>query len=289
MALPTMTVTTGANFIPEIWSSEVLRAVESNLVLADKVKRYDSDVKSFGDTIHVPNLSNLSANPKVADTAVTPQAVTEGKIDIAIDKHYETSFYVEDILKVQSKYDLMSEYTSKAGYAIAKQIDLSLAGLYSGLSQYVGNGSTDVTDENLVLAVEKIDTADAPESDRYFVIKPSAKAALMLLDKFVLRTGPGWGPENSPILHGAKENGFWGDIYGFKVYVSNNLVTAAGTPTVVHNLMFQKEAFGLAMQQSPRTQTQYKQEYLANLVTVDTIYGLAEMRDTFAVDFRSKE
>jgi hypothetical protein len=53
--------------------------------------------------------------------------------------------------------------------------------------------------------------------------------------------------------------------------------------------MFQKEAFGLAMQKSPRTQTQYKQEYLANLVTVDTIFGLAEMRDTFAVDYRSKE
>lgn len=288
MSITSMTVTTGANFIPEIWSQEVLRAVESNLVLADKVKRYDGEVKAYGDTIHIPNLSNLSANAKVAGELVTTQAVTEDKKDISINQHYETSFYVEDILKVQSKYDLMSEYTNKAGYAIAKQIDSSIAGLYSGLSQYVGDGSTDVTDANIVAGIELIDNADAPEMDRFFIIKPSAKAALMLIDKFVLRTGPGWSVSDSPILHGAKENGFWGDIYGFKVFVTTNLVTSAGTPTVVHNLMFQKEAFALAMQESPRTQTQYKQEYLANLVTVDTIYGFAELRDTFGVDFRSK-
>ena len=124
-----MTVTTGANFIPEVWSAEVLRAVESNLVLAKQVKRYDSDVKSYGDTIHVPNLSNLTANAKVAGALVTAQAPTEDKKDISIDQHYESSFYVEDILKVQSRYDLMSEYTSKAGYAIAAKIDSLIAGL----------------------------------------------------------------------------------------------------------------------------------------------------------------
>lgn len=288
MSITSLTTTTSANFIPEIWSAEIIRAVESNLVLADKVKRYDGDVKSFGDTIHVPNLSNLSANAKVAGATVTAQAPTENKIDIAIDQHYESSFYVEDIVKVQSKYDLMSEYTKKAGYAMAKQIDTSIAGLYSGLTQYVGDGSTDITDANLVAAIELLDNADAPESDRFFVIKPSGKAALMLIDKFVLRTGPGWSVGDSPILHGAKENGFWGDLYGVKVYVSTNLVTSAGTPTVVHSLLFQREAFGLAMQQSPRTQSQYQLEYLSNLVTVDAIWGKAEMRDTFAVDFRCK-
>ena len=195
---------------------------------------------------------------------------------------------MDDVAKVQSKYDLMGEYTKKAGYAIAKAVDSSIAGLYSGLSQYVGDGSTDITDANIIRAIQYLDEADAPESDRYFVINPAAKADLMALDKFVLRTGPGWSSDNSPILHGAKENGFWGDIYGVKVFVSTNLVTSAGTPTVVHNLLFQKEAFGLAIQQNPRTQSQYKLEYLSNLVVCDVLYGVAELRDTFAVDFRAK-
>lgn len=289
MSITSMTVTTGANFIPEIWSAEILREVENNLVLAKQVKRYDSDVKSFGDTVHVPNLSNLSANAKVAGATVTVQAPTEDKKDISINQHYESSFYVEDILKVQSRYDLMGEYTKKAGYAISAKVDTLLGGLYSGLTQYVGDGSTAITDANIILGLKKLDLANAPESDRYFDIRANGKADIMGIDKFVLRTGPGWGPENSPVLHGAKENGFFGDIYGMKVYVTNNLTVAAGTPTVIHNLMFQKEAFGLAMQQMPRTQSQYQQEYLATLVTVDVIFGYAEMRDTFAVDYRSKE
>jgi hypothetical protein len=195
---------------------------------------------------------------------------------------------IEDISKIQSAYNLMSEYTNKAGYAIAKNVDGAIAGLYSGLSQYVGDGSTDITDTNIIRAIQYLDDADAPESDRFFVIKPSGKADLMAIDKFVLRTGPGWDTGNSPILNGAKENGFWGDLYGVKVFVSTNLTTESSSPTIVHSLLFQKEAFGLAMQASPRTQSQYKLEYLSNLVTVDVLYGVAEMRDTFAVDFRVK-
>ena len=42
-------------------------------------------------------------------------------------------------------------------------------------------------------------------------------------------------------------------------------------------------AFGLAMQQNVRTQTQYKQEYLADLFTADVLYGVAELRDDAAV------
>ena len=291
MAYPTgqLGIVETAKFIPEVWSMDILRATEANLVLAEKVKRYDGDVKEKGDTIHIPELSNLTANAKVAGTAVTLNNPTETEKTISIDQHFETSFMIEDIAKIQSQYALMSEYTNKAGYSIAKKLDSSLAGLYSGLSQSVGDGSTAVTDTNIIRAIQYLDDADAPETDRCFVIKPAAKADLMAIDKFVLRTGPGWSVSDSPILHGAKENGFWGDIYGVKVYVSTNLVTATASPNVIHNLLFQREAFGLAVQQSPRTQAQYKQEYLANLVTVDILYGFSELRDAFAVDFRSAE
>ena len=116
MALGTdqMTITTGTIFIPEVWALEVLRATEEALVAAPLVKRYDSLVQNKGDTIHIPELSNLTANDKAANTQVTLQAPAETETTISIDKHKETSFLVEDILKVQSNIDLMSEYTQKA-------------------------------------------------------------------------------------------------------------------------------------------------------------------------------
>lgn len=285
---PMVTQTTADNFIPELWSSEVLRATRANLVLADKVKRYDFMMKKGGDVLHIPNLSNLTTNAKIASTAVTLQAPTDTNIDLTIDQHKETSFLVEDIAAIQANVNLMSEYTNQAGYAIAKDLDSAVAALFSGFSQYVGDGSTDINDINIITAIEYLDNADAPEKDRYMIVKPSGKADLNYIDKFVLRTGPGWGPENSPIIKGQQGQGFWGDLYGVKVFITTNLVTQAGTPTVVHSGLFQKEAIGLAVQQSPRTQRQYKQEYLADLVTVDIIYGIKELRDTFGVDFRVK-
>ncbi len=109
-----MTTTTGDVFRPEVWSPEVLRATENALVMANLVKRFDSLVTGKGDVINIPNLSNLTASDKAASTQVTLQSPTESNTTISINKHKESSFLIEDLLKVQSNYELMAEYTSKA-------------------------------------------------------------------------------------------------------------------------------------------------------------------------------
>ena len=43
--------------------------------------------------------------------------------------------------------------------------------------------------------------------------------------------------------------------------------------------MFHKDWMVYAEQMAVRSQTQYKQEYLADLFTADTIYGVGEIRD----------
>ncbi len=43
-------------------------------------------------------------------------------------------------------------------------------------------------------------------------------------------------------------------------------------------LLFQKEAFVFIEQLRPRVQTQYKQEWLGDLFTADTIYGSGVLR-----------
>ena len=68
---------------------------------------------------------------------------------------------------------------------------------------------------------------------------------------------------------------------GVKVYVSTNCETATGDARIA--LMFHKDAFVLAEQMGVRSQTQYKQEYLATLYTADMLYGVKELRDEAAV------
>ena len=60
------------------------------------------------------NLSNLTATSKSANAQVSLQAPVETNTQISISNHYESSFLVEDLLKVQSNYDLLGEYTKKA-------------------------------------------------------------------------------------------------------------------------------------------------------------------------------
>jgi len=261
---------------------------ESALVMAPLVKRFDSLVKNKGDTIHVPNVSELSANTKTANSEVTLQYPTETDTEISIDTHNEVSFEIEDIVKAQSQYDLRSSYTKSAGYATAKAIDTALLGLYSSLtSTDVGTYGVDVTDAVLVAAIQTLDEADAPLEDRAFVIKPSQKAALMKLDKFVKADYLGQYQEATPVRKGPNNRYLWGDVYGIPVYYTNQVTATAATPTQTHNILFHKEAFALAMQLGPRTQGNYWAKDLAWLVTVDSIFGYSVLRTDHGVEVRS--
>lgn len=290
MALGTdqITTTTADKFIPDVWSMEVLRATEDALVMAPLVKRYDSLVSKRGDTIHIPNLSNLSANDKAANTQVTLQSVTETETTININKHKETSFLVEDIVKVQSNYDLMSEYTSKAGFAIAEQVDADLLALYTGFTNTdVGTYGSNVTNAVVLSAIEALDLANAPLDDRNFVFDPRQKTAIAQIDQFVRADYLGNYQSAKPAASGPQSRQLWGELWGIPAYYTKQVPTTAGTPTQYHNILFHKEAIALAMQQKPRVQSNYILEYLGTLVVTDVIYGVKNLRGDFGIEIRS--
>jgi len=236
----------------------------------------DQEVAEKGDTIHVPDLSNLVANDKIAQTAVTLQAPTEGVTDITIDQHKEASFIVEDIVKAQSQYNNGALYAQKAGYALAEAIDTSISGLHAGLSQSVGSGASALADADILAAVELLDEANAPMSDRSFVVRPAAKSDILALDKFSLVNESG--------SSDALRKGMIGDLYGVSTFMSTNVSTVT---TVAHNMMFHKEAFVLAIQINPTSEMMRRADFLGDLMVTQTLYGFLEYRDTFGVDVLS--
>lgn len=276
-----VTVTTAANFIPELWSNDILRVVEANLVLSPRVHNYSADVKNYGDTIHVPSLSEISAAAKSAGTDMTFTANTEGVVDIAIDQHYYAAVKIEDIAKIQAKADLMAEYTTVIGYSIAKKMDATLAALATGFSQTTGATNTAITDAVILSSIQYLDEANAPFSNRHFVIKPAAKKDILSLDKFVLFQNTGAIDGSSRVL-----NGNLGEVYGVEIGVTTQ-ITQSTSPITNQNMMFHKDALGLATQESVRVQSQYKLESLATIVAADAIWGIKEMRDTFGVLVKS--
>ena len=280
-----MTITTGDKFIPDVWLNETREYLKMNLVAANLVKRIEFEGKK-GDVVHIPDVTALTVNAKAATDAVIISSPTEAEFTLTVNKHYHVAWLIEDILEVQSMYDLRNEYTKGAGYELAKQIDTDVLGLYSGLSQSITGGAL-VTDANLQKAIELLDLGDVSGTDRNFIFRPTQKSTFFNLDKFyradfrggggsVLSSGTGQGGD----LRGGQgtsdnKDSKFGEIYGCGVYFSRNVPLS----TTYRNLALQKEAFVLAMQKSPRFQAQYKEEYLGWLFVVDVLYGIAEFRD----------
>jgi N4-gp56 family major capsid protein len=263
-------------FAPNVWANEVLMFVKSNLVLLPLIKHYDREVQGKGQTLEIPNVTSISANLKAENTLVTLNYNTETKTTISINKHYESSFLVEDIAGTQAQYDLRSDYTRAAAYAIAEKIDSDIAKTMTAAFTGYGAYGTALND-NLILTVNRyLSENKAPRSDRVIVVHPKGEAELLNIDKYVRYDSLGQPADQNPT-----KTGKIGQIYGCEVFMSQNLVSLDTATDEYSSLMFHKESFAVAMQKTPRTQASYKQEYLGWLVTVDVLYGIKALRSGF--------
>lgn len=274
------TVTTTTQFAPTVWANDVMDILKSNLILVDRIRHFDTEVASFGKSVVVPFVQLAVANDKLANTQVTLNGQTATSVSILINKHKEASYLIEDIAEIQSKASLRSEFTKAAAYAIAEAIDTDIyAVMLAGSSTFVGAYGTALVDAVVLAAKVALDVAKAPTTDRTLAVGPTQNGQLLAIDKYVRYDALGTGA--------AIINGKTGTIYGFDVVMSQNFPTVAGTPNQEKGVAFHKDSTGIALQTKPRTQAQYKQEYLGFLLTVDTVYGVLTLRPTFSVVVRS--
>ena len=296
------TTTTAADFIPELWSDEVIAGYKKNLVVGNLVSKIAHKGKK-GDTIHIPKPTRGSATAKSANAKVAIQSDTHSKVDLSIDKHYEYSVLIEDITEVQALNSLRRFYTDDAGYALATQVDTDLFTLTEGLQggtvtgsgadawekAYIGSGTTnytgnssnaaDITDAGLRAMILVLDNANVPMDNRALIIPPVCANDLLGINRFTEQQYIGSGD--------AIKTGKIGMIYGIDVYISTNCptTTTANTATDRVGVLMHKDALALVEQMSVRSQTQYKQEYLGDLFTADTIYGVGELRNDAGLAF----
>ena len=308
MALGTnnTTAAVAGNFIPELWSDEVVGAYKSNLVVANVVTKLSHQGKK-GNTIKIPVPARGVATAKAANSQVTLSAATNTVVDVVINKHFEYSKLIEDIAEVQALASMRKFYTDDAGYALSTRVDTDLVTLWeefskttagvvggtganvfekavigsNGTTLYTGNSSNaaDITDAGIRGMLLQLDDADVPMDNRVIVMPPIAANDLLGINRFTEQQFIGDGS--------AIKTGKIGMIYGVDVYISSNCPSAVGGATATDRIgaMFHKDALVLAEQVGVRSQTQYKQEYLGDLFTSDTLYGVKTLRHTAGVAF----
>ena len=294
-----VTVTTADKFIPDIWSDEIVAAYKKNLVLANLVMKMNFKGKK-GDTVHIPAPTRGSASAKAAESAVTLIAATESEVTVSINKHYEYSRLIEDIVEAQALNSMRQFYTSDAGYALSRQVDTDLiqlgrtanggsTGAQYGSAFIGGDGTTTfdytantntgnasaLTDSAIRRTIQRLDDNDTPMDNRFFLIPPSSRNTLMGLARYTEQAFVGNG--------NAIRTGEIGNLYGIPVFTSSNADTTSGSGAARVCLMGHKDAMVLVEQVGIRSQVQYKQEYLATLFTSDTLYGVAALRNAATV------
>jgi len=113
-----------------------------------------------------------------------------------------------------------------------------------------------------------LDDQDVPMDNRVLVIPPSIRNVIMGEERY----------QSSDFVNGRGVNtGQIGQLYGIDVYVTTNVPSTGTAATAM--FLLHKDAFVLAEQMAVRSQTQYKQEFLANLFTADTLYGTKVLRE----------
>ena len=227
-----MNQTTGAAFIPEIWSKGTLDAVQYAEVFAKRVNRGFEGQLKVGDILNIPNMANLNtqartfSNPAITTNDIVFESVTESTETITVNVHEYAAFLLDSVLQVQANQDLMTGYQNKIGYALARGTEVTLAALVASYTtNVVGTLGVEMTIDDWLSVHQKLaergllEDSPTPGSDFSIILGPAAYTALLKIDEFINR--------NYKTDGSAMEQAKVGEILGFEVFRSN-LVTSNG-------------------------------------------------------------
>ncbi len=268
--------TTHAVFVPEVWSDMTIDFRKAKLAMASKVQRWDEDVKSYGDVIHIGEIAEGSAQDVTAGTELTFSQPTATEKTITVNQWKAYAISRVDLLKAQSRIDLMKKYTMVAGYALGKAVDTYIHGLVAAatLATTDVDAGAAVVDENIVNAITQLDINDVPEDGRCWAFHPRAFNDLRKLEKYseYIATGKAG-------LAAGGNNGTLYEVYGIPtIKTTNTADLTTPDPDQDQNLLFHKDAIGLAVQKDVSYETDRNIHYLADELVASNIFGGSVLR-----------
>jgi len=271
MADGNVTITTAANFIPEMWRDAILDYAERKFQMRNQVLDFSSMLSSGGDILNIPKVTEETAAAKSANTAVTYTNNTDGVIQLAVDQHHYEAKRIEDIVRVQESADLFNAYAQSMGYALAKKVENYLALLVQGATGNDVSLSSDNTFTTALIrsGLQKLLDAgyDYTDGEHYFYCSPAAYMSLLSLGDFT--EAQKRGDAENPLASGRIIN-----AYGLEVYPSTDWDDDGGSGDETATI-FNKNSVYFAQQLAPRVQSSYDIDHLATSVVADVLFGAA--------------
>ncbi len=277
-----VTTTTDQHFIPEIWSEGIYKFFERKTVFRGLIDDYSAVFSGagFGDVLHVPEISLISASDKSAGSDVSYDATATTETQLTVNKHKYVAKLFEDVAEIQSNVDMVAKYSQMMGEALARQVDADIWGELDGI-----NASQALSaDDTLTAAVFESALASLGENDIPYMDGECAMVVNPTLFADILNPSAGIAQyfiRNDAVGEGNRglRSGMVGSLYGIDVYMSNT-VSTAGTSSTIPGAIFHKSACAIAVQNEVRVQSEYSIDALGTKVVADLLYGVKLIDDS---------
>lgn len=227
-------------FRPEIWSAELLVALQKSLVYAGPTvvnRDYEGEISEAGDTVRITSISDptiATYTPNVS--VISPEELTDSQRTMVVDQAKSFAFKVDDVDARQARGNVMTTAMQRAAYRLADVVDQYVAGLYTGIQTANVLGSTGAPIDTFTTATDAYDKvlvpmrtvlakANVPSSGRFIIVSPEFVGSLLKDARFV--------KVNESGTETGLRNGIVGRAAGFDILESNNTPNPSGDTQVI--------------------------------------------------------
>lgn len=222
------------SFNPEYWATEMQQIFMKENVAIGLANTELRDQLEFGTTINKPYRSHPRVTSYTKGTDITVADRSGSNEYLTVDTAKITPFYVDDLDKMQNKWDMAAKFAGDGMKLLNNVLDQAVFSEYSNASSDVyaadigESGATtaiNLTQSNIQkifgAASRKLDQLDIPADKRFATMGPRMLETLRL---YVGNRETGFGDTVS-------DNGLIANRFGFRLVYSNNLPFTATLTT----------------------------------------------------------
>lgn len=287
----------------QLWSSQIKEVLEDELMGT----KYVDMITDFpdGDTLNIPSIGQAEVLNYEEGQAIRYTAMDTGNFTFSIDQYKSSATYITEKMKQDSFYmnRLVSSFVPKQSRAIAKAMEVDImaigpngqtAGDLNNINgaphRFIGSGTNETIGVKDFAKVRyALQKANVPMTNLVAIVDPSVEYALATQSALInLSDNPRWeGIVRDGVSTGMK---FLFNIYGFDVYVSQNLKVNSAAETIggvtasagVNNLFFSATPdvlpFVGSIRQAPKVDSEYNKDFQREEYVTTCRYGFKLFR-----------
>ena len=263
--------------LSELYTEIVAEAqfvIQEKSIMRNLVKNYT--IAGGGKSVEVPIYAAVAAGAvseasDLSNTAINPSSVTITASEVGV------MTTLTDLARNSAPRNVAADIGRLFGEAIAKKMDQDLLGLIDSLSTEVEDGTAAITPAAIFNAASTLRAAGLPVDETYCVLHPKIA--------FDLKSGltNTFAGLSTDLSNEALRNGFIGQIAGIKIFETGNM-SNTGNAGDYKGAVFHKDAFGLAMMQDIKIETQRDASLRADEIVATAVYGVGELHDSYGVE-----